>query len=129
MTGNNTKITLDQSRDTGEALVLVLLLAGLYSSIYWIFKVAVLVLILNMIWPRFFRPAARLWFGFSRLLGGMVSKVLLSTVFFLLVTPVGLIRQALGKDPMKLKRWRADSGSVFHDRDKEFSSGDLRHPF
>lgn len=123
------KINADQARDTGLAMVLIFLLVLLLRRPDKLTTGAIVVLVLTMIWPAFFKPLGRLWFGFSEFLGGIVSKILLSLVFFLVVTPIGLLRKKLGSDAMRLKNWKQDDRSVFLERDKTFSAADLKKPY
>jgi len=51
-----------------------------------------------------FRLIYRLWIGFSVVLGYFVSRTLLTLIFFLVITPTGLIMRLVGKDPMDRKR-------------------------
>jgi hypothetical protein len=60
------------------------------------FKLSILLLLINMIWPSFYKPVAKLWLGLSHLLGTVMSKVLLSIIFFVMVTPVAAIRRVGG---------------------------------
>jgi multisubunit Na+/H+ antiporter MnhG subunit len=90
---------------------------------------ALAILIVNMIWPPFFKPIARLWIGLSFLLGTMMSKILLTVVFVLIVTPVGVVRKWLGADAMQLKKWKKDTSSVFSVRRKIYQPGDLEKPY
>lgn len=122
-------ITRDQAKDTGMAMVLICLLIGYLGHQQKFFLISILVLLINMIWPSFFTPAAKLWFGFSHLLGTVMSKVLLSIVFFIMVTPVGLVRSLLGKDSLQLKKWKKDNMSVFRIRNHKFTSTDIQHPY
>ncbi len=46
----------------------------------------------------------RLWMRLGHLLGGLVTRVLLSLVFFLMVTPQGLLMRLLGSDRLRLTR-------------------------
>lgn len=124
------KITMDQSKDTGMALVLIGLLIGLISqSNIWV-VLAIILLVLNMIYPSSYRPAAKAWIALSRLLGTIVSKILMSLVFFLIVTPVGLVRKKLlGADAMRLKEFKKGNGSVFKVRNKTFEDKDIMNPY
>jgi hypothetical protein len=79
--------------------------------------------------PKIFTPQAHLWLGLSRVMGEVVLKILLTIVFILIVTPIGLIRKGLGKDPMRLKRWKKGADSVFIDRSHTFVPEDIEKPF
>lgn len=123
------KISVDQCKDTGLAILLIALLIILLQRSMLLVGPAILVLILTMTAPKLLSPLARLWFGFSHYLGEIVSTILLSIVFFVVVTPMGLIRRMSGKDAMGLAQWRAGRQSVFVKRDHTFSAADLEKPF
>jgi hypothetical protein len=58
-----------------------------------------------------------------------MSRLLLSIVYLLVVTPVGLIRRAAGKDSLRLRSFRADNESVMVERNHRFAAGDLEKPY
>lgn len=60
------------------ALVLVLLLLTLVLKRGVLLFSAMVVHVLNMVAPQVYRPAAVIWFSLARLLGMIVSKVILS---------------------------------------------------
>ena len=65
----------------------------------------------------------------TRLIGLVVSKILLSVIFFFVVTPMGLIRRMLGKDSLQLNEWKKGDGSVMKERNHTFQAQDLEKPF
>ena len=119
----------NQAKDTGLALVLILLIIEYIKRPNWLTVAAMTVLVLVMTWPSLFKPLARIWFGFSHILGGVVSKVLLTLVFFIVVTPIGLIRKVFGADPMKLSIWKKSSNSVLVDRNHSYTTEDIEKPY
>lgn len=116
-------------KDSGLALVLILLLCYQAWPRPQLMLLAIFCLLIAMTCPDLFKPFARVWFGVSALLGTVMSRVLLSILFVALVLPVGILRRAMGKDSMQLKRWKQDSGSIFQIRDHEFTAEDLEHPY
>ena len=122
-------ITRDQSRDTGMAMVLLLLLALLKWGRSGLLIAALIVHVVNMIVPQVFRPVAIAWFGLAHLLGAIASRVLMFVVFALVVTPIGLLRRALGKDSLRLRAFRSGDESVMVVRNHTFSAGDLEKPY
>jgi len=122
-------ITRDQSRDTGMAMVLLLLLALLKWGRSELLIAALIVLVVNMIVPQVFRPVAIAWFGLAHLLGAVASRVLMFVVFALVVTPIGLLRRALGKDSLRLRAFRASADSVMVVRNHTFTASDLEKPY
>ena len=124
-----TSITKKQAKDAGMAVTLILLIIGFFTGNDIFYKIAIPVLIIDMIVPMFYYPFAIIWFGLSTLLGTVVSKILLSVVFFVLVLPIGLLRRLLGKDSLKLKDFKKTKKSVMKTRNQFFSPADLEKPF
>lgn len=123
------KVSDEQCKDSGLALVLIALILSMVFSPHYLLPIGIGLLVVTMSVPTLFRPFARIWFGFSHALGTLVSKILLSLLFYGLVTPVGFIRRVLGKDSMQLKKWKRGKVSVFHDRDHLFTRQDLDNPY
>ena len=121
--------TRDQARDTGMAMVLICLLLAYWGQRPVFIPLAIILLLLTMTVPQVFRPAAVLWFGLSHIMGNLVSKVVLSIIFFGLVTPIGLIRRWAGKDSLQLRQWKKDRGSVFVTREGVIQPEDLNNPY
>ncbi len=116
------------------AMVLIgLLLAVLHKKdghVNPVYLVATIVFqVVNMTAPRIFHWPAVLWFGFSHLLGTIMSKVLLTLIFILVVTPIAIIRRLMGKDPMQLRRFKAGSESVMVERNHTFVAADISKPY
>lgn len=119
----------DQAKDTGLALVLILLIIEYIKRPGWLVIAAMAALILAMTWPAVFRPLGKAWFGFSHFLGTIISKIILSIVFFLVVTPVGFIRKAFGVDPMKTGLWKKGDASVLIERNHHYVKEDIEKPY
>src|SRR5438045_5955393 len=100
-------ITKEQSKDTGMAMVLLLLLFSGAFKRETLVTTAIVALIVDMTFPQLYRPVAVLWLGLSQLLGTVVSKILLRLVFFGVVTPLALARKLPGFDALKLKHSRS----------------------
>jgi hypothetical protein len=123
------KITKDESRDAGMALVLLLLFVFLARKREGWLIAAMAVHVLNMTAPQIYRPFAVLWLGLSDAMGAVVSKILLSIVFLLIVTPIGMLRRLFGKDSLKLRAFKTGEGSVMTERNHTFVAADLERPY
>ena len=121
--------TPEQAKDTGMAMVLICLLLGYFGKLSQYLPLSIALLLLTMAWPKAFKPLAGLWFGLSRLLGEIVSRILLTLVFYLVVTPMGLIRRWSKADSLQLKKWRQGNGSVFVERQGPLTGQDLVNPY
>jgi threonine/homoserine/homoserine lactone efflux protein len=82
-----------------------------------------------MIVPQVFKPAAVVWLGLSHLIGMVMSKVVMSIVFFGVVTPIGVVRRMMRKDTLQLRAFRRGRASVMVDRNHTYTPMDLEHPY
>lgn len=123
------EIGREQSRDTGLALVLILLLAGYFSGTLLFYQAAIPVVLITLIIPGWFYPLAVFWFGLSHLMGSLISQFLLGLIFFLLVVPVALLRRMTGSDNLRLRAFRKGNATVMHVRNHRFGPSDFEKPF
>ena len=123
------EITTDQSRDTGMAMVLLLLILHVVLKREALVAGAIALHVLNMTLPQAYRPVAIIWLGLSRILGAVVSKILLSIVFLAVVTPTGMLRRLLGKDSLKLRAFKASEESTMVARNHRFVRSDMERPY
>jgi hypothetical protein len=121
--------TPEQAKDTGMAMVLICLLLGYFGKFPKFLGVSIALLLITMTWPKAFKPLAGLWFGLSHVMGQVVSKIVLTLIFFLVVTPIGLIRRWTGADALQLKKWKRGSASVFVERQGPIPDKDLLNPY
>ncbi len=122
-------ITPEQCKDTALALILILLIALRVGGNTGLIMPAVVVLVIAMTWPIFFKPLAIFWFGLADFLSKFVSKIMLTVIFFLIVTPVGLFRKVMGKDSMNFKKYRQNHDSALSSREHKFTATDFNQPF
>jgi hypothetical protein len=124
-----TNISPEQAKDTGMAMTLILLLAGFFTQNALYYQLAIPILVLDMVYPMGFYPVAILWLGLSHLLGTVMSRLLLSVVFFVFVVPVALYRRLIGKDALQLNQFRQSSASVMKERNHLYTASDLENPY
>jgi hypothetical protein len=55
---------------------------------------------LALVAPLALNPVYKVWMRFGLVMGAIMSRLILGIVFFLVVTPLGLLMRATGKDPM-----------------------------
>ncbi len=123
------EITKEQSKDTGMAMVLLLLLFSATLKQPGLLTAAIVALIIDMTFPGCYRPVAVVWLGLSHLLGTVVSKILLTLVFFIVLTPIGVARRLMGDDSLQLKKFRSGEDSVMTVRNHTFTAKDIEKPY
>ena len=69
----------------------------------WSAVVGALFVVVAWLWPAVLAPLNRVWTRFGLLLHRVVSPVVLGVMFFVVITPMGLVMRALGKDPLRLR--------------------------
>lgn len=123
------RATKAESRETGQVAALVCLVGAIYSGGRGWVIAAFVVLLASLTIPWLFYPLAVVWFGLSRLLSRIMSPLLLSLVYVLVVTPMGLCRRWLGHDSLRLKAFKKSRTSVMHVRNHTYTKEDLSHTF
>ena len=104
---NNLKIS--SNRSFGIVFFVVFLLIALYPVIkgqeirIWSLIISLIFLALGLKNSRVLTPLNKLWFKFGIFLGKIVSPLVMGIIFFLVVTPIGLIMRILRKDLLNLK--------------------------
>lgn len=74
-----------------------------FASFPYLLGVGLALIALGLIYPRALKPVYLGWMTLALVLGFVVSHVILTLFFFLVLTPVGLLARALGKDFLRLK--------------------------
>ena len=115
--------------DTSMAMTLISLLVILFTKSLTLLPLPIGLLLLGMVWPRAYSLLARLWLGISLLLGSIMSRVVLSIIFMVIVTPIALVMRLFGHDPMRRKAWKKGTESTFVSRGDLVEAKDLEHPF
>ena len=102
-------VKISSNRSFGIVFFIVFLLIALYPLIsggelrLWSFITSVIFLILGILNSIVLTPLNKLWFKFGIFLGKIVSPIIMGIIFFLVVTPIGILMRALGKDLLNLK--------------------------
>ena len=97
------------NKSFGIVFFLVFLLIGVYPLInddsirIWSLIISLIFLILGLINSNILTPLNQIWFKFGILLGKIISPIIMGIIFFLVVTPTGLIMRILRKDLLNLK--------------------------
>jgi large-conductance mechanosensitive channel len=60
-------------------------------------------LVLGSLNSNLLTPLNNFWFKFGILLGKVISPFIMGTIFFIIVTPIGIIMKILKKDLLNLK--------------------------
>ena len=124
-------IKLPTNRNFGIVFSVVFLLIALWPLLkqndvrIWSLIISIIFLILGLLNSNILLPLNKFWFKFGILLGNIVAPIVMGIVYFLVVTPTGLIMRMLRKDLLNLKKNNKNTYWI----DKDNSNSNLKNQF
>ena len=124
-------IKLPSNRNFGIVFFIVFLIIALWPILkqneirIWSLIISFIFFVLGLINSKLLAPLNKLWFKFGILLGNIISPIVMGIVFFLVVTPTGLIMRFFRKDILKLKKNSSDSYWI----NKDNTNSSMRNQF
>ena len=106
----NNKIKIGSNKSFGIVFFTVFLIIAIwpllngYEIRYWSLIISIVFLILGILNSKILTPLNKIWFKIGILLGNVISPIVMSIIFFLVVTPTSFIMKILGKDLLNLKK-------------------------
>ena len=119
------KINKKNNITFGILFFIFFLIVGLYPLVsvgvirIWSVVLSLVFLIITIIRPNLFIFLNRSWIQIGIFLGKIISPVIMSLVFFFVVTPIGILVRILKKDVMGLKR---EASSYWINREDKLQS-------
>ena len=111
----NNKIKISSNKSFGIVFFTVFLIIAIwpllngYEIRYWSLIISIVFLILGILNSKILTPLNKIWFKIGILLGNVISPIVMSIIFFLVVTPTSLIMKLFGKDILGIKKNRSKS--------------------
>jgi len=88
-------------------IVLVIIGAMLYyfqkQSYPYFISVGFLLIIFGIIFPKILLPLQKIWMGISVILGWISTRIILSVLFYFVITPIKLVSKLAGKKFLNLE--------------------------
>ena len=103
------QIKVSSNKSFGLVFFIFFLIIAVYPLInsesirLWALILSLIFFILGLLNSPILSPLNLIWFKFGIFLGKIVSPFIMGVIFFLVVTPTGLIMRLLGKDLLNLK--------------------------
>ena len=117
------KPSLLKTYETISVLAFFSLAAGLWFQQPVFFYVALLFLFLGVFVKKAATWVAWGWLQFAHLIGTVNTKIILTLIFFLILTPIALCYRLFYGDSLKIKQKTPDS--TWHHRDHTYDKSDL----
>ena len=125
------KIKIPSNKNFGIVFSIVFLIISLWPLLnqndirIWSLIISGIFLVLGLINSKLLLPLNKIWFKFGILLGNFIAPIVMGIVYFMVVTPTGLIMRLLGKDLLNLKKNNKDTYWI----EKDNSNNDLKNQF
>ena len=126
------EVRMGSARGFGLVIAAALVILSLWPLaeggpfLWWSAAMALGFAALAIFAPGLLAPLNRIWFRFGLLLGAVTAPLVMALLFFLVVTPTGLIMRALGKDPLRRK---SDRSATSHWIRRRESVGSMKRQF
>ena len=111
----NSKIKIGSNKSFGIVFFTVFLIIAIwplfngYEIRYWSLIISIVFLLLGILNSKILTPLNKIWFKFGILLGNVIAPIVMSIIFFLIVTPTSLLMKLFGKDILGIKKNRSKS--------------------
>jgi len=102
-------VKIGSNRSFGIVFFVFFLIIATYPLIngaelrLWSLIISIIFLLLGLVNSKILNPLNKQWFKFGIFLGKVISPLVMSIIFFLVVTPIGLLMRLLNKDLLNLK--------------------------
>ena len=103
------EVKIGSNRSFGIVFFVVFLIIATYPLIngdelrLWSLLISIVFLFLGLVNSKILNPLNKLWFKFGIFLGKIISPLVMGIIFFLVVTPIGLLMRLLNKDLLNLR--------------------------
>jgi hypothetical protein len=125
----NKTISKEKALETTGILALACLIAGITFQKEYLIYSAVGLLITGLFLKSISLMIAQIWLKFAESAGAFNTKVMLSLVFFLLLTPIAILYRLFYGDFMCLKRKNIRATSLWKEREVTFEPEQFKKPW
>jgi len=104
------KIKMPTNRNFGIVFFIIFLIISIWPLLnenqirFWSLAISLIFFVLGAINSKLLTPLNKVWFKFGILIGNIIAPIVMGIIFFLIVTPIGIILRLFGKDLLNLKK-------------------------
>tara|TARA_Y200000002_G_C22606913_1_gene632062 strand:- start:776 stop:1153 length:378 start_codon:yes stop_codon:yes gene_type:complete len=99
----------DNNKSFGILFFIVFLLIAVWPIIelgtirVWAMVISLIFLILGILNSKILTPLKTLWIKFGEFLGKIIAPIVMGLIYFIIITPIGILMRLLGKDLLNIK--------------------------
>ena len=105
----------DNNKSFGILFFIIFLLVALWPLInsefirLWALGIASIFLVLGITNSKILTPIKKSWIKLGEILGKIIAPIVMGFIYFIIITPIGLLMRLIGKDVLNLKFNNNDS--------------------
>ena len=105
----------ENNKSFGILFFIIFLLVALWPLInsdfirLWALGIASIFLVLGIINSTILTPFKKGWIKLGEILGKIIAPIVMGFIYFIIITPIGLLMRLVGKDVLNLKYNKNDS--------------------
>ena len=121
---NSIKSSRKDLKNFGFTIGFILLIIGVFLFVrekdlfVYFFLIGSILIIFGGIAPVLLRPFYKIWMIFAVIIGWIMTRVILSVLFFSIITTIGIFTRLIGKDFLNLRS--KNNESYWNIRNKEY---------
>ena len=121
---NSIKSSRKDLKNFGVTIGSILLMIGAFlfvrekDSFIYFSSIGSILIILGAITPVILKPIYKIWMAFAVVIGWIMTRIILSVLFFSIITIIGIFTRLIGKDFLNLKSKNKES--YWNIRNKEY---------
>ena len=99
----------DNNKSFGILFFIVFLLIAVWPIIelgtirVWAMVISLIFLVLGILNSKILTPLKTLWIKFGEFLGKIIAPIVMGLIYFIIITPIGILMRLLGKDLLNIK--------------------------
>tara|TARA_Y100000591_G_scaffold272939_1_gene248675 strand:+ start:1376 stop:1753 length:378 start_codon:yes stop_codon:yes gene_type:complete len=99
----------DNNKSFGILFFIVFLLVAIWPVLesgsirVWSLVISIIFLILGIINSKILTPLKSGWIKFGEILGKVIAPIVMGFIYFIIITPIGILIRLLGKDLLNIK--------------------------
>ena len=105
----------ENNKSFGILFFIIFLLIALWPLLnsefirMWALGIASIFLVLGITNSKILTPVKKSWIKLGEILGKIIAPIVMGLIYFLIITPIGLLMRLVGKDVLNLKFNKNDS--------------------
>ena len=124
---NSIKPSKKDLKNFGVTIGFILLMIGAFlfirekDSCIYFFSIGSILIIVGVITPVILKSIYKIWMIFAVIIGWIMTRIILSVLFFSIITIIGLFTRLIGKDFLNLKSKSNESYWNIRNKERELN--------